>query len=609
MTYRNSMRICAGVGVWLITSLIVARPYPPVLQDLPKTPTTPSDLVLKVSKWVSLLDQQTIDARSLSDEIRPEAMISIADAYWEFSPDKSKELFVAALDSAFTIEKENTRQIVLNRIISSAAKRDPQFAKTLTRLLLDKDNGPKHAIATAVELANSDTQTAEAIALSSVAFGPSFDSAWLIFQLQKHDSSAADRVYSAYLNSPNSRTLPKLLWLAGYPFGYGEAFGGAMDSVQLTGISGFRVNTLTPNRDLAIAFLTVADQTIAAAINSLNGAAPEQVEAVNSLVFFTVTYALPEIEKYRPDLYGRWAALGVQSSQAINPNHRSAILSKLRTILTDRERARSQSSDTGQSVEDTLEKAEHITGSCQRDAVYANASLDMSYKTEFKRAMSIADKISALDLRSNVIQFIYYDMAVAGASGKASITVDEALKYANRVESPEQRAVLLVRLSARLSKDGKEEESKQLIFDTINLSERVADPSARAAVLVAAEKQLSESDFEDRFKALKTAVAVINRDKETKIDQLSVWRRVDLGCEQKGIAWHGGRIVNLNLTDALARFSQTREDEALQLALEFDSGANRIRAVAAVAGAAIKRIKAQEDVKRNTLRKQNRSRF
>jgi hypothetical protein len=603
MTYHTSTRICAAIAVWLITSLIVARPHTPRLQDVPKTPAIPPDLVLKVSKWTSLLDQQTIDARSLPDEIRPEAMISIADAYWELSPDKSKELFVAALDSAFAIEKEHARQIVLNRIVSSAAKRDPELAKTITRLLLDKDNGPKHAIATAVELLSSDTQTAEAIALSSVAFGPSFDSAWLIFQLQKRDSSAADRVYSAYLNSPNSRTLPKLLWLAGYPFGYGEAFGGAMDPVQFGGMSGFRVNTLTPNRDLAIAFLTVADQTIAAAMTSLNGAAPEQVEAVNSLVFFTITYALPEIEKYRPDLYGRWATLGVQSSQAINPNHRSAILSKLQTILTDRERAGTQSSNTDQSLEATLEKAEQITGSCQRDAVYAKAAFELSYKTDFKKAMSIADKISGLDLRSSVIQFVYFDMAIAGTFGKASITVDETLRYANRVESPEQRAVLLLRLSARLSKDGKEEESKQLILDAINLSERVADPSARAAVLVAAERQLTNSDFEDRFKTLKTAVAVLNRNKETKIDQLSVWRRVDLGCEQKGIAWHGGRIVNLNLTDGIVSFSQTREDEALQLALEFDSGANRISAVAAVARAAIKRIKAEENAKRNTPKK------
>src|SRR6185503_321665 len=108
---------------------------------------------------------------------------------------------------------------------------------------------------------------------------------------------------------PNARTLPKLLWLAGYPFGYGEAFGGATDPVQLTGMSGFRIDTLTPNRDLASAFLSTADQAVAAAMNSLNGATPEQVEAINSLIFFTVTYSLPEVQKYRPDLFARWSSL------------------------------------------------------------------------------------------------------------------------------------------------------------------------------------------------------------------------------------------------------------------------------------------------------------
>ena len=598
MSSHNLMRICAGVAVWLVASLIVAKSQAPVAQNPSRTSATPSDLVVKVSRWTSLLDQQTIDARSLSDEIRPDAMVSIADAYWELSPDKSKELFVAALDSAFSIEKENLRQLALNRIISAAAKRDPQLAKTLTRSLLDKDSGPKHAIAVAVELLNSDTQTAEAIALSSVAFGPSFDSAWLIFQLQKRDAAAADRVYSAYLNSPNSRTLPKLLWLAGYPFGYGEAFGGAMDPVQLTGMSGFRVDILTPNRDLAIAFLNAADQAIAAAMNSLNGATPEQVQAVNSLVFFTVTYALPEVQKYRPDLFARWSSLEVECSQAINPDHRLAIANKLRAILADRDRARS--TDPGSSVEESLEKAEQLTGSCQRDAIYAKASLDLSYKMDFKRASSVADKISGLELRNDVIQFIYYDMAAAGASAKSSITIDEALKYANRVEAPEHRALLFLRLAAQLYKGGKEETGKQLILEAINLSERVTDPSARAAVLVAIEKQLSESDFEDRFRALKNAVAVLNRNKQTRIDQLSVWRRVDLGCEQKGVVWHGGRVANLSLTDGLVRFSQSREDEALQLVLELDPGVNRIRAVAAVAGSAIKKIKAEEGSKRNT---------
>lgn len=601
MPYCTSVRICASVAVWLIAQVIVQSGAP--IAQAQDTPETPSGLIVRASKWAALLDQQIIEARSLSEEARAEALASVANAYWELSPDKSKELFVAALESSFAIETESNRQPVLSRIIASAAKRDPQLARRLTQSLIENESGEKHAVSIAVDLLGSDTRTAEAMALSAVSFGVSADIAWLIFQLQARDPAAADRVYAAYLNSPNSKTLPKLLWLAGYPFGNGEAIGGATDPLQFTGTSGFRLKTLTANRALANAFLTIADQAIAAAITSLNGATPEQVEAVNSLVFFTVNYLLPETEKYRPDLYGRWAAYGVQSSQLVNPYHRSAILSKLQTILAARERARNQSTDmntssgTSESLEDTLEKTEKLAGSCQRDVVYAKASLNLSYRADFKRAMSVAEQISELNLQSNVIQLVHYDMAMSGAKAKASITIDEAVKYAHRVELPELRAWLLLKLSSRLSDEGRGVESNQLIHDATNIAERIADPSARASVFVAIEKQLPESNVEDRFKALKLAVGVLNSSKQIKIDQLSVWQRLDLSCEQNNNEWHGGRIATLNLIDGIVRFSQTREDEALQLAMQLDARVNRIRAVTAVAGSAIERIKTEETKK------------
>lgn len=158
--------------------------------------------------------------------------------------------------------------------------------------------------------------------------GSRIDTAWLIFQLQKRDSAAADRVYYACLNNPNSRSLSRLLWLAGYPFGYGESLGGSTDPMQFTGISGFNFPTLKDNRVLAAAFLSIADQSIVATLNMTNDATPEEAEALTGLVFFAVTYLLPEAEKYRPDLYAPWATLKNQTSQRINPSRRDAILSK-----------------------------------------------------------------------------------------------------------------------------------------------------------------------------------------------------------------------------------------------------------------------------------------
>jgi len=216
--------------------------------------------------------------------------------------------------------------------------------------------------------------------------------------------------------------------------------------------------------------------------------------------------------------------------------------------------------------------------------------------------MLTADKIGALDLRRNVIQFVYYDMSVAGTASESSITVDDALGYARRVESPELHALLLVKLAAFVSKNGDQGLVKQLLFDATKLAEKVMKPSTRAGILLAIEKQLAESDADDRFGLLRDAVSAVNRDKDIRIDQLSVQRRVNFGCQQDKPIWYGESVARFNLIDSILRFSDSREDAAVQLALNIDPGVNRVRTLAAVAGSAVKRVTAEREAKKKTRR-------
>jgi hypothetical protein len=595
---RRYARIFVGLGILMLNGAVIAQTPAPTPPTSIKS-TAASDLNIELAKWTDLLDKLAIEARILSVEaLRSEAMTSVADAYWEASPAKSRELFSSSLDLALLIEIERTRHAAITRLISTAAKRDVQLARGLTQILLDKKDRNDPALQASIDLLDFDPRTSEAIALASSSLGISADAAWLIFQLQKRDPGAADRVYSAYLNNANSRSLNRLLWLAGYPFGYGESLGGSTDPMQFTGISGFNFPTLKANRVLATAFLNIADQSILSTLSTANGATPQEAEALNSLVFFAVAHLLPEAEKYRPDLYQRWATLKNETSLRINPTHRDAILSKLTSILAERERVRTQTTDELDSSEEVLEQAEKLAIGCQRDAIYARAAFQFSYKKNFKRAMLIADKISALDLRDNVIQFVYYDMGVAGTAPESSINLDDALRYANRVESPELHALLLVKLAAFLSKNGDPGQVKQLLFDAKKLAEHIEKSSVRAGVLLAIERQLADSDADNRFELLRDAVSAVNRDKDIRIDQLSVQRRVNFGCQQDKPIWYGGGVARFNLIDSVLRFSNSREDAAVQLALSLDPGVNRIRALAAVAGSASKRVIAERDAKK-----------
>ena len=595
---RRYTRILVGLGIFMLNTAVVAQTSAPTPPTSTRR-TAPSDASTDLAKWTDLLDKLVIEARTLSEEtLRSEAMTSVADAYWEASPAKSKELFSSSLDLALLIENERDRYAAVTRVISTAGKRDLQLSRRLTLILLDKKDRNDPALQASLNLLDFDTKTSEAIALASSSLGASADAAWLIFQLQKRDPAAADRVYTAYLNNANSSSLNRLLWLAGYPFGYGESFGGSTDPTKFTGISGFSFPTLKPNPVLAAAFLNLADQSLIATLNMINVATPAEGEVLTSLVFFAVTYLLPEAEKYRPDLYARWATLKNEASQRLNPNHRDAILSKLANILAERERVRTQTTDDLDSSEEVLEQAEKLASSCQRDAIYAKAAFQFSYKKDFKRAMLVADKISALDLRGNVIQFVYYDMSVAGTSPESSVNVDDALRYASRVESSELHALLLVKLAAFLSKNGDPGQIKQLLFDATKLAEHIDKASVRAGVLLAIEKQWAESDVDDRFGLLRNAVLAVNRDKAARIDQLSVQRRVNFGCQSDKPSWYGEIVARFSLIDNVLRFSNSREDAALQLALTLDPGVNRVRALAAVAGSAAKRALAEKAGKR-----------
>ena len=602
------MIICASrhifnryqLGVVLAALLLNFNAFAQTPAQSPRTAPEPdlTNVNQEIFKWTTLLDKLAIEARTLSEQdLRSEATNAVADAYWELSQARSRELFSSALDLALAIEAEKTRQAAISNVISAAANRDPQLARTLIKILLENKNRSDAAIKSSLDLLDLDLKTSELMAITASSAGASADSAWLIFQMQKRDPAAADRVYLAYLNNESSKTLNRLLWLGGYPFGNGESFGGAADPVEFTGFSGFDFGALRPNRALVDAFLSRADQAVTLTLNQVNSVSSPDNETLNAQVFFTVSYLLPETEKYRPDLYVRWASLQNDMAQRIDPRRRDAILQKLKNIFEERDRARTRTAGDEQTSEEFLQQAEKIASSCARDAIYAKAAFHLSYKRDFKRALAVADKISSLTLRTDVLQIVYYDMSVASTEAD-STNIDDALRYANRVEAPELRALLLTRLAAVIRKNRNADDAKQLLLDAVKLAEHVEQPAVRAGVMVAIEKQLLEPDSDDRLKLLKDAVSAVNRSDAIDINRLAVQRRVEFSCEKEKGPWYGGAIARANLAESILKFSQSHEPEALQLALDLERDANRIKTLAGIAGSAIKRLQAETSIKK-----------
>lgn len=552
-----------------------------------------SDASPALIKWTSLLDQLTVESKTLADEPRrPEALSYVADAYWEIAPDKSRKLFTEALDLALSIEKEKQRQTAVNLVITKAAKRDQALAKTFTQVMVERKSRGL-ALRSSLALIDTDLSAAETVALTASQAGASFDSAWLIFQLHKRDQAVAGRVYLAYLNSPNSHALNKLLWLAGYTFGYGETIGGALDPVAFTGMSGFEFDS-SPNRQFTSGYLAIADQSLVATLSEASRA-PEKADELTGLTFFALSYLLPEAERYRPDLFSRWAGLLNDVSSRLSVARKTEISAKLNSILADRERARKAKAGEPSLLEDPTEEANKLASTCQRDELFAKAALRYSHEADFKKASVLADKIDRLDLRAAILQFINYDASIA--SMKANL--DDSLRHADHVNSFEQRTLLYMKLAALIKNAGNGDQAKQLWLDAIKFAEKVDDRGARAATLLAITENFPGSSCNECVKLLKSAITTINGEQELKPDELLISRRVDFTCNGNN-SWYGETLARFNLVDSLTALGKAQESDAVELAMELNPGADRIKSLAALAQQATQKIVSRESSKQKS---------
>jgi hypothetical protein len=333
--------------------------------------------------------------------------------------------------------------------------------------------------------------------------------------------TAADRVYAAYLSSSSAWAgsgFERVLWLAGYPFGYAEAFGGALDPDKMAGFSGLRTHGLTPRPALAQPFLDLALRASRNALRQAGTAEPQRAEALNGFVLFTTAYLLPEVQRYRPQALPEWAALEQQAQAGTTAAQKESIGLRVRQIFESRPRPdQPESSElyADAQVEDMLARAEKATSGCKRDVEFAGAALGIGYTKDFTRAFDVAWRIDSDSIKDSVSQFLYYDMAGAAASGDDAMGLDDAQKYAERVSTPEQRAMLYVKIARAALRRHDRQLAAQMLAKTARLAETTNEPASnepasQASIFLASAAGFSEFDPYAAYQALKEGVKVVN---------------------------------------------------------------------------------------------------
>jgi hypothetical protein len=556
-----------------------------------------------LERWRLLLNELKSEARTLQpEEKRPAIIAEVADAYWDLDKNQSEELFIAALETGLSLkaktrEERRAAQLAVKQVLSLAAKRDASLSRRLTEMLMEQrlkeGQTSSELVETALDLLKSDPKRAAQLIETGALAGPSMDTAWFTFELVKLDPAAAERIYRAYLGKvANNQSFPleRLLWLAGYAFGYGEAYGGTFNVTKMSGFGGFRIPELSPNPNLAGAFLDIAFQAVQNTLKQAASAPAPAGDDLSSLALFAVLYLFPEVARYRPNAMQEWQSLYSFAISITSEARRAVVEKRLQQIIESRARAskyESSESDAAQGGQAKLEVAEKLPEGCQRDRSYAEAAVGFASTKDFLQAIKLAERISNLSIRNNTLQFIYYDMSSEAIASGDIGGLGEAEKQAGRVASREQRALLHVKIAkaALLHKDISR--AAELLGTTRRLAENVSEQDTKAGVLLAAAAVLAKFDLIEADSTLRDAIKVVNRMQDYNVDSFSVSRKIDLACEGEKSRWYGSfdQAEQFSLIETLASIAPMYVEGTLAIARSIENPGLRIRALASVARA------------------------
>jgi hypothetical protein len=362
----------------------------------------------------------------------------------------------------------------------------------------------------------------------------------------------------------------------------------------MPGFSGLRISSLSPRPALAQAFLDVAFLTVQDTLRQASSAPPQEGEALKGLALFTTAYLLPEVRRYRPAALQQWSLLQQQAMSGASAAQRDSVARRIQGIVEGRVRASEQegfeSYSKGQS-EDLLALARDLPSGCKRDVVYARAALSVGHSKDFTLAFEVIGRVENKPLRDGVIQFLYYDLSLAEFAGKESGSLDIAQKYAESVASPEQQALLYVKMAKAALRRQDRQSATALLGKATRLADRVSDSSSQASILLASAAVLSEFDTYEGYKALKEAVKVVNRARVEDVHNFRILRRVNLACEAGKETWYGDSdgAERFSLFETFAAVAGADVDGALSLARDLDNASISVRSMIAITKAVLQK--------------------
>ena len=502
----------------LLAVCIAVMPY---RQALAQSKRTKSPLCTQ-DNALEMIKQQIAFTRTFNDSIRRiTVLIRAADLLWPHQQDKARAAFTEAFELATEVEKETAQKgprSIIQRlqtadqryvVIRAVGKRDPAWAKVLTRQMLKRETDDRSStkdsfsdsltaeklLYTAIEMISTDRNAALDLAKASLNYPAGFMLTRFLYRLAGVDQRAADQFYARALAVYGDKPMREFLYLQAYPFAWRETLNTPIFAFNYDVPASFVTNHSLQRRFIEV-LLRRAQQALEAPVDQSDvyqdtsaNSLPGPVHLLQGLIKFE-----PQVRESLPDLFPAllearekiFVSLSVETQKLFQQTGSELSTPKDPTFAEEIE-----------SAQDELDVDEH-------DQLIATAVLG-SEKEKQADVMGAIDEIIDGKLRAHLLEWFYFHRAAAAIKSKQ---FDEAERLAAKVEGLEQRAFLHTEISKGLMDSTR---AREILDDAITEAKKAGVNIFTARTLLTASNLYAKYDLNRSISVLADAINCINR--------------------------------------------------------------------------------------------------
>jgi len=506
-------------------------------QDTPQTETSKQPKC-KHEDALATIEQQIDSTKTFDDDARRvEVLARAADLIWPFKEKAARQAYAEAFNVATRHFKETgdaperDGRLLISRsdlryvVISSIARHDSAWARRLTTELLKEqeeegsntptkdaqrnERSAERLLSVATSLLASDEAASLGFARSSLQYPATMFLAQFLYNFSARNKSAADQFYQAALAAYSTAPMERLLYLSAYPFGNNRDAGDMPSSMIYQVPPDF-----APNSNLQRLFVQTILQRVQRFITNPSDVTPGTRVADPEEMWLALTRLEKRIQQTLPDL-----APAVEAARG----NVAARLSQ--HSLRDLQAKTARDNAPARTFDEQVEAALKNPKLDSRDRQLTSAIINASKNESVDRILEVIDKISDSNIRPPLLNWFFFDRSQRALNEQK---LDDARKFAARVEELDQRAFLYSQIAKETLKENVDQgRARDMLEDIVAAAAKAPNTVVKARALFAVASLYTKVDMDRAVAVMAEAIDSVNRIENPDFTRQFVIRKIE----------------------------------------------------------------------------------